>query len=60
MDSARANILTTFNEVTMMVLIYFMMVFTEFVEDGNTRHTIGFVYIGISQGNLVLHMLSML
>ena len=60
MDSARANILTTFNEVTMMVLIYFMMVFTEFVEDGNTRYTIGFVYIGISQGNLVLHMLSML
>ena len=60
MDSARANILTTINEVTMMVLIYFMMVFTEFVEDGNTRYTIGFVYIGISQGNLVLHMLSML
>jgi len=44
-----------FNECTNILLIYHMMMFTDWVSDPGTRYTIGYVVILVVIGNIVTH-----
>ena len=49
-----------FNECTIIVLTYGLMMFTDFVPDPETRFTIGIFYITTSLINIVVHLLILL
>ena len=56
MDSYRGNLLETINEATVLCVIYLLMCFTEFVPSANMRYELGPIYIALSGGNFILHL----
>ena len=60
LESNFANNIETFNEATVILMTYFLMCFTDFVPDAETRSELGNYYNGVSLGNIVVHMLIML
>ena len=59
-ESRFANNMETFNEVTMILLAYLLFCFTDIVPKSETRSNIGLIYIGISLGNIAVHLFFML
>ena len=55
-----ANNLETFNEVTLLLLTYLAWCFSDFVSQPETRNDLGFWFIGISLGNICVHISIML
>jgi len=51
------NRLEIYNEVTAILLVYALMVVTDYTPKGATRHLVGFAYIAIGQLNILLHLL---
>ena len=49
-----------FNECSIIMLTYSLMMFTDFVPDPETRFTIGTFYITTSLSNVVVHLLILL
>mmetsp|Transcript_15593 Transcript_15593/g.18532 ORF Transcript_15593/g.18532 Transcript_15593/m.18532 type:complete len:82 (-) Transcript_15593:422-667(-) len=47
LEDAYSNYMETFNECTMLVLLYIMMLFSDFVPDAEMRSVMGIVYIAI-------------
>lgn len=45
------------NEVTSLLLLYHMLTFTDWVPRAETRYVMGWSFIGITSGNLAIHML---
>ena len=54
------NHIEAFNEATILVLTYFLLCFTDFVLDAETRYNLGFYYIATSFFNMAVHMFLML
>ena len=54
------NSLETFNEITTMLLLYTIVCFTDNVQDAEIKYMIGWVYIGITGFNVVVHILLLL
>ena len=50
----------TFNEVTLIILTYFLFCFTDFVPEAETRNGLGIYYGGVTLLNIVVHMFIML
>ena len=55
-DSKYANNIETFNECSIILMNYLLMCFSDFVPLAQTRHDIGFFYIGIGLGNIAVHI----
>ena len=45
-----------FNECTNILLLYGLMMFTDFVPDAQMRFNLGFCYIGVTLSNILLHL----
>ena len=54
------NKIETFNEVTIVILTYFLFCFTDFVPEAQTRHGLGAYYSGVTLLNIAVHMIIML
>ena len=57
MDSPFSNRMEVLNECTMIVLVYFLMLFTDFVPNPETRNNIGRFYIGINILHPGIHLI---
>ena len=55
LDHAINNI-ETFNEITVIILAYFLFCFTDFVPEPETRNDLGQYYYSITFLNIALHM----
>ena len=60
LDSRRANLTEVFNDVTLLLLTYLLWCFTDWIREPETRHNLGFVFIGVSLGNICTHLITML
>lgn len=60
LNSQKANLLEIFNDVTLLFLIYLLWNFTDMIVEPESRHQLGFFFIGISLGNIGVHLLLML
>lgn len=50
----------SFNELTTIVLGYFLLWFTDYVPSASTRSLFGFGYIATNFANMAVHLVSML
>ena len=55
-DENKIRNLELFNEVTLLLLTYLILVFSEYVPNSKTRHTMGYWWIGIQLFNLLVHI----
>ena len=60
MESPLANIIEIMNECTMIILLYGLMCFTDFLPNPDTRSMIGLVYIGVFITNVLVHIIKLL
>lgn len=60
LDSPFAINMEVFNECTMIVLTYGLICFTDFVPEAETRHLVGYAYMGTSLFNIAVHLLFLL
>ena len=60
LESPIANKIEVMNECTIIVLIYCLMCFTDFVPSPETRSKIGLWYMGISITNVSVHLIKLL
>ena len=60
LDSLKANLLEIFNDVTLLFLIYLLWSFTDMIVKPESCHEFGFFFIGVSLGNIGVHLLLML
>ena len=58
-ETKEANLFEIFNDCTQLVLIYGLFCFTDFVKEPETREEVGSAYIGVSLGNMTIHLLFM-
>lgn len=56
LETATANKMEVFNECTIILLHYGLMMFTDYVPEAETRHYIGWYYIAVSLGNILVHI----
>ena len=59
LESEFANNIETFNDITVLVLTYFLMCFTDFVPDAEMKSEMGLYYICIGLGNMATHLFIM-
>ena len=59
-DDPFATKVEVFNECTQVVLLYGLLLFTDFVPDPNTRYLIGWTYCGVMFGNIGVHLIILL
>ena len=57
LETPFAHRVEVFNEVTIVVLIYGLMMFTDFVDDPVTRYRIGWAYMAVNLANISFHVL---
>ena len=60
LDSLILNKMEVLNESVIIILLYGLMCFTDFVPEEDTRSKIGIVYIGINVLHNVIHLICML
>ena len=60
MESPLANKMEVMNECTIIVLLYGLMCFTDFVPSPETRSGIGLVYIGVTITFIGVHVIKLL
>ena len=48
--------LEVFNEITTLILLYHLLVFTKFVSDTNTQYLVGFSFAFFLSGNMATHV----
>ena len=60
MESPLANVIEVMNEYTIIVLLYGLMCFTDFLPSPNSRSVIGLVYIGVFITNVFVHIIKLL
>lgn len=60
MDSKLATNLETFNELTVLIMTYFLFCFNDFVPDANTRSQLGHYYTSVTLFNVTVHLIIML
>ena len=60
LESRKANLFEVFNECTLLVLTYLLWCFTQIIGEPETRHLLGYAFIGASLGNVGVHLLAML
>ena len=60
LESKKANLVEVMNDCTVLLLTYHLWCFTDFVGEPETRHELGFVFIGTSLSNILVHLLLML
>ena len=46
-----------FNEISLLLLLYQLLLFSDFVAAASTRYDIGYAYMGITGANLFIHLL---
>lgn len=56
LETPFATKMEVFNESTIILLTYGLMMFTDFVPDPETRFFLGWCYISISLGNIFVHL----
>ena len=59
LESEFANNIETFNDITVLVLTYFLFCFTDFVPDAEMKSKMGLYYICIGLGNMATHLFIM-
>ena len=60
MESRVANLFEIFNDCTLLLLTYHLWCFTDIVGEPETRYELGYVFIGVSLGNISVHLVFML
>ena len=60
LDSLKANLLEIFNDATLLFLIYLLWSFTDMIKEPESRHELGFFFIGVSLGNIGVQLVLML
>lgn len=60
MESPLANKMEVMNECTIIILLYGLMCFTDFVPSPETRSGIGLVYIGVTITFIGVHVIKLL
>ena len=60
MESRFANLIECFNDCTLLLLTYHLWCFTDIVGEPETRYELGYVFIGVSMGNVGVHFVFML
>ena len=56
-EDSKIQKLELFNEFTLLFLTYTIFVFSEFVPNAKTRHTVGYWWIGVQLNNLLVHLI---
>jgi len=56
LDSVFALRMEVMNETTLTFLYYGMLCFTDFVPEPETRSLLGFIYMGVSLVNILVHL----
>jgi hypothetical protein len=56
LESSFATKMEVMNEKTILLQMYMLMCFTDFVPEPETRNEIGIAYMGISVGNILIHL----
>ena len=56
-DGRRANLFSVFDDVTLLLLTYLLWSFSDLFDDPVLRNNLGFVFIAIDLGNVVVHLL---
>ena len=59
LESKRANRTEVFNEITMLMLLYTLLLFTQFVPLATSRYNCGYVYMFVHAVNLLTHLIIM-
>ena len=54
-EEDKLNKLEIFNEITNLVLLYHMLMFTEWISDASSRYLVGWSFIACNAGNLLVH-----
>ena len=57
LETPSATKMEILNECTIIMLTYGLMMFTDFVPDPETRFAIGWSYMAISLGNILVHLI---
>ena len=60
MQSKMANLFEFFNDCTLLLLTYHLWCFTDIVGEPETRYELGYVFTGVSLGNVSVHLVTML
>ena len=60
LSTPSAVVLEVFNEITIVLLTYHMICFTDFVPDANTRYPVGYSYIAFASTSLLIHIIIMM
>ena len=60
LDSLKANLLEIFNDVTLLFLIYLLWSFTDMIVEPESRHELGFFFIGVALFNISVQLVLML
>ena len=60
MEAPLANKIEVMNECTIIVLLYGLMCFTDFVPNPETRSSVGYVYMGVITTNIGVHIIKLL
>ena len=56
METRFATKMEVFNECTLILLAYGLLMFTDFVDDAKMRFQIGYAYLGVNIANLSVHL----
>lgn len=56
LETPFANLMEVFNECTIVMLSYCLMCFTQWVPEVETRHRIGWVFVGVALTNILVHL----
>ena len=59
-ETMKANLMEVMNDYTILALTYHLWCFTDIVWKPETRHELGFVFIGIVFTNIFVHIVFML
>ncbi|CDW78944.1 UNKNOWN [Stylonychia lemnae] len=46
-----------FNEITTLILNYLMLIYSDFIQDSNTKHQFSYVFIGIFLANILINII---
>ncbi len=57
LESPFAACMEVMNECTIIFLTYGQLCFTDFVPEEDTRSVIGYVYMGVSIANILVHLI---
>ena len=60
LDSLKANLLEIFNDATLLFLVYLLWSFTDMVGEPESRHELGFFFIGVIVFNISVQLALML